>query len=207
MRFLLVEDHPLMSSGMAQLLARQFPAATVTETPTAAQALSVVPSQGWDLIILDIDLPDRSGLDLLVDLRSLAPQIPVLMLTGQDEREFGRRVLQAGAAGFVHKSAPTGEIISAVKRLLQGGKYISPDLAAALVDSMNPGGMRRHDLLSSREFEVLRSVARGCSVGEIAAGLNLSIKTVSTYKTRILEKLELRTTADLIRYAIEHRLV
>lgn len=207
MHFLLVEDHPLMRSGLAQLLARQFSGATVTEVESAAAALDNLSSSAPDLVILDIDLPDRSGLDLLADLRSLAHNIPVLMLTAQEETEFGRRALHAGASGFVHKSSPPSEIIGAVQRLLQGKKYVSQDLATSLIDHPDQSSLTLHQRLSTREFEVLRLLGKGSSVTDISQRLGLSVKTVSTYRSRILEKLHLQTTGELVRYAVEHHLV
>ena len=207
MHFLLVEDHPLMRSGLAQLLVRQFSGATVSEVESAAAAIQSLSNSPADLIILDIDLPDRSGLDILADLKALAPQTPVLMLTAQEETEFGRRALHAGASGFVHKSSPPGEIIGAVERLLQGKKYVSQDLATSLIDHPAQSSLTLHQALSTREFEVLRLLGKGSSVTDISQRLGLSVKTVSTYRTRILQKLHLQTTGEIVRYAVEHHLV
>lgn len=147
------------------------------------------------MVLLDLDLPDHSGLDLLRDVRNLAPGTPVLIFSGRSETEYGRRVLAAGAMGFLSKLSPAPEIAAAVRRVLSGRKHISPDLAESII------GHPPHATLSTRELEVLCLYATGVAPADIAQRLKISAKTVSTYRTRILEKLVLDTTADLIRYA------
>src|SRR5687768_3335571 len=188
MRFLLVEDHPLMRTGLAQLLTRHFPLLQLEEAADAATAVAKVAEGVWDLIIMDIELPDRSGVDLLADIRR-ACQAPVLVLSGQSEREFGKRVLQAGAAGFLRKATDTKEIIPAVERVLAGHKYVSADLAATILDQLQSRSSELHDALSTREFEVLRLFGGGLTSSQIAERMGVSVKTVSTYRSRILEKL------------------
>jgi DNA-binding NarL/FixJ family response regulator len=206
MRFLLVEDHPLMRTGLAQLLTRHFPLLELEEAADAATAVAKVSEGVWDLIIMDIELPDRSGVDLLADIRR-ACGAPVLVLSGQSEREFGKRVLQAGAAGFLRKATDTKEIIPAVERVLAGHKYVSADLAATILEQLQTRTGELHEALSRREFEVLRMFGGGLTSSEIAERLNVSIKTVSTFRSRILEKLRLQSTGDIVRYAVEHKLV
>ncbi|HEX7859320.1 MAG TPA: response regulator transcription factor [Verrucomicrobiae bacterium] len=207
MRFLLVEDHPLMRTGLAQLLTRHFPSLELEEAADAASAMAKISASVWDLIIIDIELPDRSGVDLLADIRRSCDS-PVLVLSGQSEREFGKRVLQAGAAGFLRKATDTKEIIPAIERVLAGHKYVSPDLAATILDQLqSPAGTEPHETLSTREFEVLRLLGAGLTATDIAHRLNISIKTVSTFRSRILEKLRLQSTGDIVRYAVERKLV
>ncbi len=207
MRFLLIEDHPLVREGLKRLLTHTFPEGTVKEAADAREAMEQVASGPWDVIFLDIDLPDRSGLDVLHDLRNVAPASPVLILSGMLEEQFGERALEEGAAGFLSKASMMDEILTAVRRVRSGKKYISPDLGARLMEKrLNPCPKTAHEALSVREFEVLRNLGKGRTVSEIAAILGLSVKTVSTYRTRVLEKLGLHTTAEIIRYSLEHGL-
>jgi DNA-binding NarL/FixJ family response regulator len=207
MRFLLIDDHPIVRDGLKRLLTHSFHGATVVEASNAREGMQRISPGPWDLVFLDIDLPDRSGLDLLRDLRNMAPNAPVLMVSGMLETEFGERALQAGAAGFVNKASLIDEVLVAIRRVRSGKKYISPDLGARLMEKrLNPGEKTAHEGLSVREFEVLRLLGDGRTVSEIAALLNLSVKTVSTYRTRVLEKLNLHTTAEIIRYALVHGL-
>ena len=206
MRVLIIDDHPLVRSSLKQLLQHNFPQSVVEEASNAASTVAQAGSGNWDLILLDIDLPDRSGLDLLRDLRSLAPKTPVLVLSGGDERQVGQRALKSGAAGFIAKACAQEKIQEAIQRVLSGKKAISPDLAAVLLDTVVTDERPLHDSLSEREFEVLRLLGTGCTVSSIAERLAVSSKTVSTHRTRILEKLALKTTGDLVRYAVMNNL-
>jgi two-component system, NarL family, invasion response regulator UvrY len=207
-RILLVDDHPVFRAGLRQLLARDLAGAEFGEAGNAREAMAVVGEQPWDVTILDIDMPGRSGLDLLTDLRALRPEMPVLLLSFHDEEEFAVRALRRGAAGYVCKEDPMAEVLSAVRKVLAGGNYISARVAEQLAR-----GLGRyyngppHLELSNREFDVLRQLAAGKRLGEIATDFCVSIKTVSTYRMRLLEKLGLQTNADLVRYAIEHHLL
>ena len=184
-----------------------FQGCAVEEAANAREAMALISRGPWDIVFLDIDLPDRSGLDLLPDLRSLAPEVPVLVMSGRLEDEFGERALKAGAMGFLQKASLMEEVTTAIRRVRAGKKYISPELAARLLEnSLSPVFKTAHDALSAREFEVLRMLGEGKTVSEIAAVLNLNVKTVSTYRTRVLEKLGLHNTAGIIRYAMQHRL-
>lgn len=203
MHFLIIDDHPIIRQSLGLVLRALFPGAELCEADSARAAVARFPEKKWSVILLDLDLPDRSGLDLLRDARSLAPDSPVLVFSGRNEAEYGRRVLAAGARGFLSKLSPPPQIETAVRRVLAGHKHISPDLAEQLA---GPAAAAPHDALSDRELEVLRLFAAGLSPTDAAARLNLSIKTVSTYRARLLEKLALRTTADLIRYAVDHHL-
>lgn len=207
MRFLLVDDHPLVRGGLRLLLTMLFPGAAVAEAGNAREAMAQAGAGPWDVVFLDIDLPDRSGLDLLHDLRAAAPGTPVLVVSGLFEEDVGVRALEAGAAGFVSKTSGADEVLAAVRRVRSGRKYLSPELGARLLEKrLNPHHAAPHEALSTREFEVLRLLGNGRTVSDIAAVLNLSVKTVSTYRTRVLEKLGLTTTAEIIRYSLEHGL-
>ncbi len=204
MHFLIIDDHPIIRQSLGLVLRSLFPGAELCEADSAKAALGRLPEKKWSVILLDLDLPDRSGLDLLRDVRALAPGSPVLVFSGRNEADYGRRVLAAGAMGFLSKMSSPPQIETAVRRVLAGHKHISPDLAEQLVGPA--AGAALHAALSDRELEVLRLFAAGLSPTDAAARLSLSIKTVSTYRTRLLEKLGLRTTADLIRYAVDHQL-
>ena len=206
-RFLVIDDHPMVRDVFKQLLLRLHSQAEVTEAASAEEAMKLVSDGSWRLILLDIDLPDRSGLDLLGDFRAVAPEVPILVVSGRIEEEFGERALKAGAMGFLPKTCSLAEFSAAVGRVCSGKKYISVDLASRLLDShLKPASSTAHASLSSREFEVLRLLGRGRTVSEIAGLLRLNVKTVSTYRARVLEKLGLRNTAGIIRYALQHQL-
>lgn len=207
MNFLLIDDHPIIRESLGLTLRTQFPGATITEAASAKEALAALPGRRWAVVLLDLDLPDRSGLDLLRDVQNLASEAPVLVFSGRSETEFGRRVLAAGAQGFLSKLSAPAEIETAVRRVLSGRKHISPDLAESIAGHPQPAdGAPPHAALSTRELEVLRLYAKGVAPADIAQRMKISAKTVSTYRTRILEKLALDTTADLIRYAVQHQL-
>lgn len=204
MHFLIIDDHPIIRQSLGLVLRSLFPGAELCEADSAKAAVNRFAEKKWSVILLDLDLPDRSGLDLLRDARSLAPASPVLVFSGRNEAEYGRRVLAAGAMGFLSKMSTPAQIETAVRRVLAGHKHISPDLAEQLVGPAP--GAAPHEALSDRELEVLRLFAAGLSPTDTAARLGISIKTISTYRARILEKLGLRTTADLIRYAVDHHI-
>ena len=205
--FLLIDDHPIIRESLRLTLGALFPRAELSEAASAGEAMRVLPTRRWAVIVLDLDLPDRSGLDLLKDVQNLAPDAPVLVFSGRGEGEYGRRVLATGAMGFLSKLSTAAQIEAAVRRILSGHKYISPDLAESIIGHpQTMDGVPPHAALSSRELEVLKLYATGVAPAGIAQRLKISAKTVSTYRTRILEKLELGSTADLIRYAVQHHL-
>ena len=208
LRILLVDDHPMMRSGVRQLVLNAFTAAVVGEVGSAREAMGAVLNERWDIVLLDLDLPDRSGLDLLKDLKLAAPRLPVLIVSGLAEQEIGVQVLRLGAAGFCSKTAAAEQLATAIRKVLAGGRHVSAALAERLADSQTDGvGAHPHEQLSSREMQILLSIAAGRSVGEIAAQLSLSVKTVSTYRTRVLTKMGMRSNAELMRYGMQHGLV
>jgi len=207
-RILVADDHPILRRGLKEILLRELDGATCGEAGTADQVLSEVESQEWDLLILDVTMPGRSGLDVLRDLRGLRPQLPVLILSMHPEDQLGKRALTAGASGYMNKESAPEELIEAVQKVLEGRVYVSPVLAERLaLDLRENGGRPLHDTLSDREFEVLRMLASGKTVSEIAAELHLSVPTISTHRAHILAKMNMTTTAALIRYAVHNRLV
>jgi DNA-binding NarL/FixJ family response regulator len=166
-----------------------------------------VRAHSWDLLILDITMPGRSGLDILPDLKLLRPELPVLVLSMLPEDQFGKRVLKAGAWGYLKKESAPEELIQAIRKVLSGGRYVSPTLAEKFARDLQGNTDRPlHETLSQREFEILVMIGAGKAVGRIAEELHLSGTTVSTYRARILEKMNMTTTAELIRYAVRNHL-
>ena len=207
-QILIVDDHAILRRGLKEILEREFRDVRIGGAGTAEQALTQLDSENWDLVILDITMPGRSGVDVLRHLKALRPKLPVLVLSMHPEDQYGKRVLKAGASGYMNKESAPEELIKAVRKLLSGGRYVSPTLAETLaVDLGRDDGTPAHERLSDREFEVLRKMASGKTVGQIAQELHLSVPTVSTYRARILEKMGMSNTAELIRYALSHHLV
>lgn len=207
LKILIADDHEIVRTGIKQLLAEEFTQAHVGETGTGRGALDAVRKDAWDVVVLDIGLPDKNGLEVLKELKALRPAQRVLVYSTFLEEEYAARVLRAGASGFLAKETASEELVGAVNKVLQGGTYVSPSFAERLALDITGGAtLLPHQALSDREYEVLCLLARGRTVGEIADSLSLGITTVSTYRSRLLDKLKLRTTADLIRYALEHKL-
>jgi two-component system invasion response regulator UvrY len=208
MRILIVDDHAVVRRGLKETLGEAFPRATFAEAKSAEETLVHARRQDWDVVILDISMPGKSGLDILDDLHRLRPKLPVLLLSIHPEEQYARRALKSGAAGYLTKDSVPEELKEAVRRVHGGGRYVSAALAEKLAFDLRKGADTPiHELLSGREFQVLRMIASGRTVKQIADDISLSVKTVSTYRARILEKLGMKTTADLIRYAIQARLV
>lgn len=206
-RCLIVDDHPIVRRGIRDLLLDEGGFSTIAESGNAAETLSAVCRDSWDLLILDVALPDKHGLEVLKEVKLLQPKLPVLMLSLYPEREFALRALKAGASGYLTKDQAPSELLAAVKEVMAGRRYITGSLANQLASYLDRGQPAApHDLLSDREMEVLRLLGQGKTVSSIANELALSVKTVSTYRTRLLTKLELGKTAELVHYAIEHHL-
>jgi DNA-binding NarL/FixJ family response regulator len=207
-KILLVDDHEVVRDGVKRILDRPPGAVTFGEAGTAPEALELVRGQEWDVVLLDISLGGRDGLEVLKEMKRLRPRLPVLILSMHSEEFFARRALKAGASGYVTKGSPRAELAQAVDKVIKGGVYVSPTLAEKLVLDLREGAERPpHENLSDREFEVLRLIASGKAVGEIADMLSLSAGTISTYRARILEKMGMKTNAELTHYAIQNRLV
>lgn len=205
-RILLVDDHVAVQRGLEEILSANLGPAEFGRARTAQQALEQVRKRPWDIAVVDLNLPGRGGLELIRSLKDEQPGLRVLVYSMYSEELFGVRALRAGADGYLTKDSPAEELPRAVSSLLQSRQHIGPSLAAAMAHSIAAGGSEPAELLSDREYQVLQKMAAGKTPTDIAQELSVSIKTVSTYRARILEKLHLRTTADLIRYAVDHRI-
>ena len=207
-RILLVDDHEVVRRGLCQLLAEDYPDAEFGEADTVPAARKSMTSSLWQLMLLDINLPGGSGLELLAQAHQLCPQMAVLVLSVYPEEEFAMRAFKLGAAGYLTKSSVADEMLLAVRRVLGGGKYVSAELAEQMAATLgNPQAQAPHEALSPRELEVLRLVAVGRTVKDIAASLLLSEKTIATYRTRVSDKLGVSTNVELARYALQNGLV
>jgi len=208
LKILLVDDHELIRAGLKQVLQAGLGKIAVGEARNAQEAMVLLQEQQWDLTITDITLPGRSGLDLLIECKHLRPEMPVLVLSVLSEDEIAVRVLKAGAAGFVHKETSGDELVKAIRKVLVGGKYVSQSLAEKLAMQIgNPQLGDPHRKLSDREYLVMTMLASGKTLTQISKILSLSIKTISTYRSRILQKMHLDNNASLTRYALKHGLV
>jgi two-component system, NarL family, invasion response regulator UvrY len=208
MKLLLVDDHPIVIQGVKQILSQMSEIDAIGEAHDAAEAFARLKGESWDVVVLDISLPDLSGFEVLKEIKRAHPGLPVIFLTLHSEEQFATRSLRAGASGYLTKEAAPDELIHALKKVLNGGKYISQEMAHKVA----LGWQRRdrqdaHERLSDREFQIMRMIAGGYTATEIAEKLLISVKTVSTYRSRVLEKLGLASNAEIIRYAIEHHLV
>ena len=207
-RILIVDDHTLVRQGLREILADGFAEAVFGEAGNVDEMLAHLRGGHWDVILLDIGMPGRSGIDVLTDVGRLSPSTPVLILTMYPESQYALRAFRGGAAGYITKDAVAEELLKAVQVLLEGGKYLSPPVAAFLVGQITAGeGKPSHEALSGREYEVFRALVVGRSVTRIAQQLGLSSKTVSTYRVRLYEKLGVKTLVELTRYAMEHGLI
>jgi two-component system invasion response regulator UvrY len=207
-RILIADDHELVRRGLTTLLREAFPDVQIGEAQDARQALATAEKQAWDIVLLDINMPGRSGLDVLQDLKRLHPQLPVVVVSAFPEKDYAVRAFRLGAGGYVSKQSASGELLAAIRKVLAGGRYVTPLLAealAAIVAGETPA--TPHELLSNRELQVLRLVASGRTLKEIAAELSLSEKTIATYRTRISQKIGCSTNVELARYATRHKLV
>lgn len=207
-RLLIVDDHAIVRQGLRQIVAETSDIIVVAEAETGAQATRLVRETALDMVLLDISLHDRNGIDTLKQIKREKAALPVLMLTMHSEDEFGVRALRAGASGYLTKhSAPT-QLVTAIRHVASGRKYISPELAEELARALGDASDRPvHELLSDREYETLRMIARGKSLGEIATALSISPKTVSVYRARVLEKMKLKNNAELAHYAVKNGLI
>jgi two-component system invasion response regulator UvrY len=207
-RVLIVDDHAMVRRGLRALLSDEFRGAAFGEAADALQAVEQLRKSEWDVALLDITLPGKSGLDLLKDLKAEWPKLPVLVLSGHKEENFAVRVLKAGAGGYMTKESAPEELAKAVRKVLAGGRYVSPALAEKLALGVNKDLTRNlHETLSDREYDVMSRIASGRTVTEIAEDLSLSGKTISTYRARVLEKLGVKNSAEIVQYAIRNGLV
>lgn len=207
MRILCVDDHAIFRQGVRQILLQHDREMKIGEAATAEAAMHLAREARWDVVILDLSLPDRSGFLVISELRHEQPGLPVIVLTMHGEDEYAIRALRNGASGYLTKEGAPEELIDAIQRVTRGGRYMTPALAEKLAFAMAaPPVPAPHHVLSEREMEVLKLIAAGKSLKEIAALLSLSVKSVATYRARVLEKMTMSTNADLIRYVVEHHL-
>lgn len=205
---LVADDHAVVRLGLRSIIDDTPDLRVAAEVSTGAEVLTLTRERRFDVVLLDLTMPGTSGLEVLAHLRAEHPRLPVLVLSMHAEDQYAVRVLRAGAAGYLNKESAPERLVEAIRRVAAGGRYVSPETAERLLDAVTIGSQGpEHEALSDREFQVMRLLAGGLAVGEIADRLSLSVKTVSTYRTRVLEKLHMRTNADLTRYALANGLI
>lgn len=208
MKIMIADDHSVVRAGLKQILSEVPDISSVDEAANADELLSKVRRNTYSVIVLDIAMPGKSGLDALKEIRADFPDVPVLILSMYPEDQYAVRVLRAGAAGYMTKDSAPDELVTAIRTVARGRKYVSPSVAERLVTELDTDAEKSpHEMLSDREFQILRLIASGRTVGEIANNLFLSVKTVSTYRRRILDKMHLKNNAELTTYAIQNHLV
>ena len=207
-RLLIVDDHTIVRHGLRQVIADSADIEVAAEAGSSAEAVRLLRENTYDMVLLDISLPDKNGIETLKQIKRDKPELPVIMLSMHGEDEFGVRALKAGASGYVHKQNAHDQLVTAIRQVASGRRYISPDLAEELARSIGESSEKRpHELLSDREFDTLRMLASGKSLTEIAESLSISPKTVSVYRTRLLEKMKLKNNAEIAHYAIKNGLI
>ena len=208
LRVLIADDHSMIRVGLKQVLQKTFTHAVIGEAASAEEALEKIRGEEWSLAVMDITMPGRSGLDILKDVQLARPGMPVLIMSMHGEDQFALRVLKAGAAGFISKHSAPEELVNAIQKILSGGKYVSKAVAEKVILEIGKDNEKpAHERLSDREFQVMCMFAQGKVNKQVATELSLSVKTVSTYRARILEKMNMQTNAELTRYAIKNGLV
>ena len=208
MRILIADDHAIVRRGLKQILEEEFPSGVIEEVSDAEEMIAKVIKEQWDLVISDLAMPGRSGLEALTLIHQEFPKLPVLILSIHPEEQYALRILKAGAAGYLNKEAAPEELVIAVRRILLGRKYITAAIAEKMATQLERGTNNDpHESLSDREFEVFKLIASGKTVSEIADSLSLSVTTVSTYRARIMTKMGVKTNADLTVYCMHHHLI
>jgi DNA-binding NarL/FixJ family response regulator len=206
MKALIADDHPIVRKGIVQLLKDAFPKMKTEEVNSGIEAVKKINGEIWDLIVLDISMPGRNGIEVLKHARNYGIKTPILILSMQAEEHYALRSLKAGASGYVSKESAGDELVKAVEKVMAGKKYISPKVTEILAENLGEEPEIIHEKLSDREMEVMMLIASGKAVSDIANDLNLSVSTVSTYRLRILEKLHLHNNAEILRYVFENGL-
>lgn len=209
MRILIADDHSIIRKGLRHLLLEEYPSASIDESPDAEELIKKTLTGDWDLVICDLSMPGKTGLDVAQYMKQNFPKIPVLILSMYPEEQYALRALKSGAAGYLSKDAIPEELIKAVRTLLMGRKYISSSITDKLADDVGKNSSNKppHELLSHREFEIFQLLSLGLSVSSISEKLSISATTVSTHKARIMEKMNMKSNADLTRYALENKLI
>jgi two-component system invasion response regulator UvrY len=207
-KILIADDHAIIRRGLCHIVAGEPDMDVVGEAENAQQTLDFISRQHFDVVVLDINMPGRSGLDVLKEIKQERPNLPILVLSVHSEEQYGVRVLKAGAAGYLNKESAPEQLVKAIRKVYRGGKYVSESLAEKLVLELgSDGDQPPHKNLSDREYEVMRLIASGKAVGEIAGLLSLSVKTVSTYRARLLQKMNMKNNAELTHYVIQNQLL
>lgn len=208
-RILIADDHAIVRRGMKQLLLEQYPFARIGEASNVEELISeIISHKDWDVVVCDMNMPGRSGLDAIMQIKEIAPGLPVLIMSMYPEDQYALRVLKSGAAGYLTKETIHDDIVRAIETVIKGKRYITLSLAEKLAESVNQETEKPlHEVLSDREFDVFKLLASGKTITEIASQLSLSSTTVSTYRSRIMEKMKMKSNAELARYAIESRLI
>jgi DNA-binding NarL/FixJ family response regulator len=208
MRILIADDHAIVRRGLSEILLEAYPSALIEQVGDADTLFQKSIDGGWDIIISDLMMPGRSVLEALQQIRQYNPQVPVLILSIFPEEQYATRVFKAGASGYINKDAAPTELVKAVQRILQGRKYITAVIAEKLASDLSIDKEKApHELLSDREFHVMKLLAGGKTISDIAIQLSLSPTTISTYRSRIMEKMKMKANAELARYALENRLI
>jgi DNA-binding NarL/FixJ family response regulator len=206
-RIAIVDDHALVRAGLRQFFADQIDFSVVAEAGTGRDALDIVRRGGVDVILLDISMPDQSGVDALAAIKARAPDLPVLILSGFPEAHYATTLLRQGASGYLNKDCDPEEIVKAIRTVCRGRKYITAGVAEQLADALGGGNQPLHEQLSERELQVFLRLAKGETIGHMAQSMSLSVKTVSTYRTRVMEKMQLASNSDLTYYALKNGLI
>lgn len=207
-KILIADDHTVVRKGLRQILVEEFPDALIEEVPDGAELMKKVIKGSWDLIISDLSMPGKNGLEALQEIKQLHPNLPVLILSIHPEEQYAIRVLKAGASGYLKKDTAPDELVDAVQRILQGKKYITLSIAEKLAANLDQDSEKKlHETLSDREFNVFKMIAAGKSISEVAEILSLSVTTVSTYRARIMTKMSMKNNANLTLYAIQNDLI
>jgi len=208
-KILIADDHAIVRAGLKQFIAEEPDMQVTGEAETGKEVIDLIRNGEWDVVLLDISMPDHSGVDTLQRLKHLKPELPVLILSGFPENQYAVNLMRTGASGYLNKESAPSELVTAVRTVVRGQKYVSPKLAQILANDLSArqGERPLHDSLSEREFQIFCKLSSGMGVSRIAESLNLSVKTISTYRTRVLEKMNMKTNADLTSYAIRNRLI
>src|SRR5687768_17449201 len=208
LHIVIADDHEIVRKGIRQILVEKFPFPQITEVGDAESLLAKIGTEAFDLVILDISLPGRSGIEALKEIRRREPKLPVLILSVNPIDQYGVRTIKYGAAGYLMKDTASVELVEAINQILQGRKYLSIEIAQKLARQLSREDDKElYEYLSDRELEVFKKLAAGISLTEIAASMFLSVTTISTYRSRVLDKLNLKTNADLVQYAIEKKII
>ena len=206
-KILIADDHPVVREGFKQIISKASDMKVTGEALSGFEVLQKINEQEFDVLVLDLSMPGKSGLEVLKDLKNIKPQLPVLILSMHPEEQVALRTFKSGANGYLNKESAPGELVNAIRKIYSGGKYVSSAFAEKILDSLDNPDKAPHELLSDREFQVLLLIASGKDVDEIAEELFISVKTVRTYRDRILEKLKLKNNVEIAHYAIKYKLV